>query len=50
MFNLTPDAVIARQAEVNDSPAPVHGPSRLEPGMEDPMAAPEWFAEALLDI
>jgi ribonuclease Z len=50
VFNLTPDAVIARQADVNDSPAPVHGPSQHEPGMEAPLPEPEWFADALLDI
>ena len=50
IFNLTEDAVIARQAVVDDSPAPVHGPSRHTPAMDEPVAPPAWFADALLDI
>ena len=48
--DLTAGGVIARQAMVDDSPAPVHGPSIHEPGMEEPIAPPEWFTDALLDI
>jgi hypothetical protein len=50
VFNLTADGVVTRQAVVDDSPAPVHGPSVHEPGMEEPVAPPEWFTDALLDI
>jgi ribonuclease Z len=50
VFNLTERGVTARQAEVDDSPAPVHGLSVHEPRMEEALAPPDWFADALLDI
>ena len=50
VFNVTADAVIARQAQVNDAPHPVHGPSKTEPQVEPMPAPPTWWAEASLDI
>jgi ribonuclease Z len=50
VFNVTADAVIARQAQVNDAPHPVHGPSKTEPQIEPMPAPPAWWADAALDI
>jgi ribonuclease Z len=50
VFNVTEEAVVARQAKVNDAAPPVHGPSHTSPAL-DPMAAPPaWWADALLDV
>jgi ribonuclease Z len=50
VFNVTQDAVGARQAKVNDAAPPVHGPSRTSPELDQPPAPPAWWTEALLDI
>ena len=50
VFNVTEDAVIARQATVNDAAPPVHGPSKATPEVDPPIAPPAWWSEALLDI
>jgi len=50
VFNVTAGAVIARQAQVNDAPHPVHGPSKTEPQLEPMPAPPAWWADAALDI
>jgi ribonuclease Z len=50
VFNVTADAVIARQAQVNDAPHPVHGPSKTAPQIEPMPAPPAWWAGAALDI
>lgn len=50
VFNVTADAVIARQARVNDAPQPVHGPSHTKPEIEPPPEPPAWWADAALDI
>ena len=50
VFNVTADAIIARQAQVNDAPHPVHGPSKTEAQLEPMPAAPAWWADAVLDI
>jgi ribonuclease Z len=50
VFNVTRDAVIARQAEVNDAAPPVHGPSQTSPELDPQPAPPAWWAEALLDL
>jgi ribonuclease Z len=50
VFNVTEDAVIARQATVNDAAPPVHGPSATSPQPESPVPPPTWWTEALLDI
>jgi ribonuclease Z len=50
VFNVTADAVVARQAQVNDAPHPVHGPSRSKPELEPMPAPPPWWAQAALEI
>jgi ribonuclease Z len=50
VFNVTGDAVIARQAAVNDAAPPVHGPSKTSPELDPTMPPPAWWADALLDV
>jgi ribonuclease Z len=50
VFNVTEDAVIARQAAVNDAAPPVHRPSKTSPELDPPTQPPDWWSEALLDI
>jgi ribonuclease Z len=50
VFNVTEDAVTARQAKVNDAAPPVHGSSKTSPQLDPPTPPPTWWAEALLSI
>jgi ribonuclease Z len=50
VFNVTPEAVVARQATVNDAAPIVHGPSKSSPALDPMPAPPAWWAGALLDI
>jgi ribonuclease Z len=50
VFNVTEEAVIARQAKVNDAAPPVHGPSKSSPELDPRPAPPTWWADALLDV
>ena len=50
VFNVTADAVVARQAQVNDAPHPVHGPSRSQPQVEPMAAPPSWWTDAALEL
>jgi ribonuclease Z len=50
VFNVTQDAVIARQAKVNDAAPPVHGPSQTSPALDPQPAPPAWWTGALLDL
>jgi ribonuclease Z len=50
VFNVTEEAVTARQAKVNDAAPPVHGPSKTNPEMDLPTPPPGWWDEALLDL
>jgi ribonuclease Z len=50
VFNVTEDAVLVRQAQVNDAPRPVHGRSYTEPVVEPAPKPPVWWAEAALDL
>jgi len=50
VYNVTEDAVVARQAKVSDAPAPVHGPSKTTATVDPPVPPPAWWAEALLDV
>jgi len=50
VFNVTEEAVIARQAKVNDAAPPVHGPSKSSPDLDPMPAPPAWWADALLDL
>ena len=49
VFNLTAEAVVARQAEVNPQPQPVPGTLRSEPKPQLP-ADPDWWADALIPL
>jgi ribonuclease Z len=49
VFNVTEDAVVARQAEVEPQPRPVPGTPRSEPQAR-PLAQPDWWAEALIPL
>jgi ribonuclease Z len=49
VFNITKEAVVARQARVEDQPLPVPGKPRVEPQARPP-AEPEWWAEALIPL
>jgi ribonuclease Z len=50
VFNVTEDAVVARQAKVNDAAPPVHGPSQSSPVLDPPPTPPTWWTDALLDL
>ena len=50
VFNVTEDAVTARQAVVNDAAPPVHGPSKTTPELDPPTPPPTWWSDALLDV
>jgi ribonuclease Z len=50
VFDVTKEAVIARQATVNDAAPPVHGPSHSSPTPEPMPVPPAWWADALLDV
>jgi ribonuclease Z len=50
VFNVTADAVVARQATVNDAAPPVHGPSATSPELDAQPVPPAWWADALLDL
>ena len=49
VFNVTPGAVSARQAEVDWVAASVIGPSVTERSFASPHPAPEWWQEAAID-
>jgi ribonuclease Z len=50
VFNVTAQAVTARQATVDDAAPPVHGPSKTDPTLDPPVPPPAWWADALLDL
>jgi ribonuclease Z len=50
VFNVVADAVVARQAQVNDAPHPVHDPSKTESQLEPMPAPPAWWADAALPL
>jgi ribonuclease Z len=50
VFNITHEAVVARQAKVNDAAPPVHGTSRTSPDLDPRPTPPTWWADALLDL
>jgi ribonuclease Z len=49
VFNVTEQAVVVRQAQVEPQPQPVPGEPRSEP-QANPPAAPGWWAEALIPL
>jgi ribonuclease Z len=50
VFNVTEEAVTARQARVDDAAAPVHGPSHGSPTLDPAPIPPAWWNDALLDV
>jgi ribonuclease Z len=50
VFNVTEEAVVARQAKVSDAAPPVHGPSKSSPALDPMPAPPAWWPDALLDV
>jgi len=49
VFNITKDAVLARQASVDATAWPVLGPTTVTgPPMSQPPAPPGWWADALI--
>jgi ribonuclease Z len=50
VFNVTTEAVVARQAKVQADAPPVHGASKHEAELDPMPAAPEWWSDALLDL
>jgi ribonuclease Z len=50
VFNITEDAVVARQAKVNDAAPPVHGTSQTSPELDPRPRPPTWWEDALLDL
>ena len=49
VFNITKEAVVARQAQVEPQPRPVPGKPRTEPTAHPP-AQPDWWADALIPL
>jgi ribonuclease Z len=49
VFNVTTEAVVARQAKVDPQPRPVPGTPKTEPEAHPP-AQPDWWADALIPI
>jgi ribonuclease Z len=50
VFTITRDAVVTRQAKVDDAAPPVHGPSASTPDLDPRPAPPSWWGDALLDL
>jgi ribonuclease Z len=50
VYNVTKEAVTARQAKVNDAPPPGHGTSKSSPSLDPRPTPPAWWTEALLDL
>ncbi len=49
VFNVTPGAVIARQAVVDPVQQAVIGPSDTERTLDNPLPSPTWWADAAID-
>ena len=49
VFNVTPDAVVARQAEVGLMQQATIGPSDTERTLEHAHPLPEWWKDAAID-
>ena len=50
VYNVTEEAVVARQARLDPAAPIIKGASSLEPKIEPPNTPPHWWAAALLDI
>jgi ribonuclease Z len=49
VFNVTPAAVAARQAEIDPAQQAVIGPSRTDRTLGEPLPVPTWWADAAID-
>jgi ribonuclease Z len=49
VFNITQEAVVARQAQVDPQPRPVPGKPKAEPVLKPPVD-PDWWADALIPL
>jgi ribonuclease Z len=49
VFNITKEAVVARQAQVEPQPRPIPGKPKIEPTPRPP-AEPEWWEQALIPL
>lgn len=49
VFNVTPDAVIARQADINLAQSAVIGPSDTDRVLAERLPSPTWWADAAID-
>jgi ribonuclease Z len=49
VFNVTPNAVIARQADVNLAQSAVVGPSDTDRVLAERLPSPTWWADAAID-
>jgi ribonuclease Z len=49
VFNVTPGAVIARQARIDPVQQAVIGPSRTDRTLGEPLPVPTWWADAAID-
>lgn len=50
VFNVTPDAVVTRQAQVNDAPLAVAGDSKTPLTMDKSHPRPDWWEEAAIKV
>jgi ribonuclease Z len=49
VFNVTPEAVTARQAKIDPTQQAVIGPSSTDRSLADPLPIPTWWADAAID-
>jgi ribonuclease Z len=50
VYNVTEEAVVARQATLDPMAPTLKGPTATEPVLDPPNTPPSWWAESLLDI
>lgn len=50
VYNVTAEAVVARQAELDPAAPLLKGPVGVDPTLDEPNTPPQWWADALLDL
>jgi len=50
VFNVTADAVIARQGQLDLAAPIIKGPTGIAPSLDEPNDQPSWWADAILDL
>lgn len=50
VYNISAEAVIARQCQLDPAAPIIKGPTGIEPSLDDPNPSPPWWAYALLDV